>query len=374
MSVANTGNNNPELPARSSELGARSSRLKVAIAGAGVYGATVAIRLAEQGHSVHLFDPLGVLNAASGINQFRIHSGYHYPRSPETIEETMGARAEFLQSFAKAIVRNSEHYYAIPREGSQTPPELFERVMGQYHFPLRPCRPAWMNFDFIDKCYAVEEQIYDPDLLRDELTRQIQALGINFHQQEFKQSMRPEYDFLIWAVYGLGPSRGLFKSVKYQVAEKILIRLPQELRGISLVVVDGPFTAFDPYGSSELSMWGSAKHSNHWTTTNPDEPIPEQYRGLLNGPRFEPIPWTRHDGMRKDAALTVPASIDAEYLGSRFTIRVVENNPADRRTLYVQETSPGEIHIFSGKVVSAVKAARLVAERVGQGVNAAHGG
>ena len=345
------------------------SSSNIAVAGAGIYGATIAIRLAEQGHAVHLFDPLGVLNAASGINQFRIHSGYHYPRSPETIEETMGARAEFLQSFARAIVRNSEHYYAIPHEGSQTPPELFERVMAEHSIPLRPCRPEWMNFDFIDRCYEVEEQIYDPDILREELTKQIKSAGVHFQPQEFTQAMRPEYDFVVWATYGLGSSRGLFKSVKYQVAEKILIRLPKQLRGISLVVVDGPFTAFDPYGSSELSMWGSARHSNHWTTTNPGDPIPEQYRGLLNGPRFEPIAWTRHDAMRRDAALAVPASVDAEYLGSRFTVRVVENNPAqDRRTLYVQETAPGEIHIFSGKVVSAVKAARLVCERVARGI------
>jgi len=58
-------------------------------------------------------------------------------------------------------------------------------------------------------------------------------------------------------------------------------------------------------------------------------------------------------------------SIDAVYLGSRFTIRVVENNPQqDRRTLYVQEAAPGEFHIFSGKVVSAVKAARIVCEKI----------
>lgn len=344
------------------------SKSKIAIAGAGIYGATTAIRLAEQGYQVHLFDPLGVLNAASGINQFRIHSGYHYPRSPETIEETMGARAEFLQSFAPAIVRNSKHYYAIPHEGSQTPPELFERVMAEHQIPLRAVRPEWMNFDFIDKCYEVDEQIYDPDILRDELTRLIQAAGVHFRQQEFSAPMRGDYDFVVWATYGLGPSRGLFQSVKYQVAEKILIRLPRQLQGISLVVVDGPFTAFDPYGSSERSMWGSAKHSNHWTTTDAAEPIPEQYRALLNGPRFEPISWTRHEAMRKDATLAVPASAEAEYLGSRFTIRVVENSMQDRRTLYVQEIAPGEIHIFSGKVVSAVKAARLVCERVAQGV------
>ncbi len=343
-------------------------KAKVAIAGAGIYGATTAIRLAEAGHDVHLFDPIGVLNAASGINQFRIHSGYHYPRSPETIRETMGAREEFLQTFAPAIVRNSTHYYAIPHEGSQTPPELFESVMAEHKISLKPRRPEWMNFDFINKCYEVEEQIYDPEVLRDVLTQQLKARGVAFHEHEFTPAMRPDYHFVVWATYGLGPSRGLFKSVKYQVAEKILIQLPPQLQGIALVVVDGPFTAFDPYGSSERSMWGSAKHSNHWTTTDPDEPIPEKYRALLNGPRFEPISWTRFDAMRQDATLAVPATAEAKYLGSRFTIRVVENNPAqDRRTLYVQETAPGEIHIFSGKVVSAVKAARLVSEKIAQG-------
>jgi hypothetical protein len=44
---------------------------------------------------------------------------------------------------------------------------------------------------------------------------------------------------------------------------------------------------------------------------------------------------------------------------------VVEDHPAsDRRILYVQEGAPGEFHIFSGKVVSAVKAARLICERI----------
>ena len=44
-------------------------------------------------------------------------------------------------------------------------------------------------------------------------------------------------------------------------------------------------------------------------------------------------------------------------------MRVVEDNPEhDRRIFYVQDGFPGEIHIFSGKVVSAVKAARLVCE------------
>jgi len=338
---------------------------KVAVAGAGIYGATVAIRLAEQGHSVRLFDPLGILSAASAINQYRVHAGYHYPRSPETIQETSEARAEFIRAFEPAIVRNSRHYYAIPKRDSRTPPDVHERVMKEHGLSLKSCRPEWMNFDFIDRCYEVEEHVYDPDVLRELVEARIRSLGIPFERKSFAASLRPAYDFVVWATYGLGPSRRAFKIAKFQVAEKMLIELPQALQHVALVVVDGPFTAFDPYGSSCRSLFGSAKNTNHWTTTDPDEPIPEPYARILNEPEFRPVSFTRFEGMRQDCCDTVPAAKDAKYIGSRFTIRVVEDNPErDRRILYLQEGAPGEIHIFSGKVVSAVKAARLVCERI----------
>ena len=341
---------------------------KIAIAGAGIYGATAAIRLAEQGHRVTLFDPLGIMQAASAINQYRVHSGYHYPRSPETIRETLEARAEFIAAFAPAIVRNSRHYYAIPREGSRTPPDEYENIMRSHGLALRTCRPEWMNFDFIDRCYEVDENIYDPDALRVVIESRIKALGITFERRSFSGDARPDYDFVIWATHGLGPSRDVFKGAKYQVAEKILIELPPQLRGIGLVIVDGPFTAFDPYGSSTRSLFGSAKHTNHWTTTDPEEPVPARYAELLNRAEFTSFTDTRFAAMRAECCLAVPGAKDAKYLGSRFTMRVVEDNPQqDRRILYVQDGRPGEIHIFSGKVVSAVKAARLVCEKIANG-------
>jgi len=338
---------------------------KIAVAGAGIYGATAAIRLAERGHRVDLFDPLGVLRAASAINQYRVHAGYHYPRSPETIREVAEARLEFAAEFADAIVRQSRHYYAIPKAGSLTSPEVYEQVMEAHHLPLRPCQPAWMNFGFIDRCYEVAENIYDPDALRTLVEGRQKKHGIALHKRAFSPELRAEYDWVVWATYGLGLSKRLVAAAKYQVAEKMLIELPTELQGVALVVVDGPFTAFDPYGSSRLSLFGSAKNTNHWTTTNPDEPIPEPYAGILNAPEFRPVPFTRFAAMREDCCLAVPAAKDAKYIGSRFTIRVVENHPeSDRRILHVLDGAPGEIHLFSGKVVSAVKAARLVCERI----------
>jgi len=338
--------------------------LKVAVVGAGIYGTTAAVRVAEAGHETHLYDPLGVLRAASSINQYRIHAGYHYPRSPETIAEVQEARAEFIGEFGPAIVTGARHLYAIPREGSRTSPDEYEAVMGEHGLPLRPCRPEWMNFEFIDRCYEVEEQTYDPDILRSVLEERLARAGVQFTPTAFDESMRSAFDVVVYATYGLGASRTAFDIAKYQVAEKILIELPPVLRHVALVVVDGPFTAFDPYGGSDRSLFGSAKHTNHFTTTDPGAPIPDEFLAVLNGPEFVPWPRTNFEAMRAEGALTAPAVAEARYLGSRLTIRVVEDDPTgDRRILHMSD-SRGEIHIFSGKVVSAVKAARMVCERL----------
>src|SRR5437899_7294529 len=214
-------------------------RAKIAVAGAGIYGGTVAIRLAEQGHAVRLFDPLGIMRAASAINQYRVHAGYHYPRSPETIQETLAARAEFIRAFEPAIVRNSRHHYAIPKQGSRTPPDVYEKVMKDHGLPLKPCRPDWMNFGFIDRCYEVAEHVYDPEVLRELVEARIRSLNIPFERKAFTGEMRSDFDFVVWATYALGPSRGVFKIAKFQVAEKMLIELPPALQHIALVVVDG---------------------------------------------------------------------------------------------------------------------------------------
>ena len=338
---------------------------KVAVAGAGIYGATVAASLAEQGHSVDLFDPLGILGAASSINQHRVHAGYHYPRSPETIEEIIEARNEFHRVFQPAIVAKGANFYAIPHEGSRTLPDVYEDVMDRHGLPLTPSRPSWVNFKYIHKCYQVDENIYDSDILRSILAEKIRTLKIRFHRSLFLPKMRCEYDFVIWAVYGLVQNSHLFKNTKFQIAEKALIQLPPSLRGICLVVIDGPFTAFDLYGNSQLSLFGSAKHTNHWSTTDADAAIPEQYAKVLNGCGYVPVAFSNFELMRRECSLSVPAAEDALYRGSRFTLRVVEDDPeGDRRTLKLAESSPGEFHIFSGKVVGSIKAARLICERI----------
>lgn len=341
---------------------------RIAVAGGGIYGATIAIELADAGHRVTLYDPLGILNGASAINQFRIHNGYHYPRSRETIAEVVEARAGFLEAFGAAVVPGVTCHYAIPHEGSRTAPDAFEAIMGEFDLPLERVRPDWMNFDVIDRCYRVEESLYDPNALRALLTERLRARGIDCVAEALTEKARERFDFTVYATYGAsGSHMRLFDAIKVQVVEKIRIRLPDPLPKQSLVVIDGPFTAFDPYGDSDFSQFGSALHTNHWASGDPEEPIPERYRPLMNLPEFREVAFSNFEKMRAEAAAVVPLCAEAEYAGSRFTRRLVEDAPATDRRIMRIGTGEDErtLHVFSGKVVGAVIAARTVAERIG---------
>jgi hypothetical protein len=338
----------------------------VAVVGAGIYGSTIAIRLAKAGCKVTLFDPLGVLRAASSINQYRVHKGYHYPRSRETIEEVLEARVGFMNEYQPAIVNSKDHFYAIPHEGSLTSPHEFEAVCDVYKLPYEFVSPDWINFDFIKQCYQVDECLYDPEILRSIIEESLRYFGVTFTNRKFKVEEESEYDHVVYATYGSsGSHEALFEKIQIQVVEKIRIRLPEYLHQKSLVVIDGPFTAFDPLPNSEYSLFGSAKHTSHWKSFNPLEKIPEEYVNLLNQPNYQSVAFSTFKAMQKDSTYAVPLSENAEYCGSRFTLRLVEYSPSnDRRILNIDKSKGNIIHVFSGKVVSAVKAANLVVDEI----------
>ena len=61
--------------------------MRIAIVGGGIFGITASIILAKN-HQVELFEKNNeLLQSASGSNQYRIHRGYHYPRSPDTVKD-----------------------------------------------------------------------------------------------------------------------------------------------------------------------------------------------------------------------------------------------------------------------------------------------
>lgn len=162
------------------------SNNKVAVVGVGIYGSTIAIRLASEGYKVTLYDSLGIMCGASVINQFRIHRGYHYPRSAETITEILEARTKFIEEYGVALVKGVQTYYAIPHEGSHTSPADFEAICERFSLPLQKVKPEWINFNFIAKCYKVEESIYDPTRLSNIIKKKLKEKKLHLSMNDLK--------------------------------------------------------------------------------------------------------------------------------------------------------------------------------------------
>ena len=93
------------------------SNKKIAIIGGGVFGCTIAWILAKNNHLVDLYEKKeDIFMAASGINQYRLHRGYHYPRSKETILTCLEGEKEFRKVYGDCVIDEPhKHYYGIAK-------------------------------------------------------------------------------------------------------------------------------------------------------------------------------------------------------------------------------------------------------------------
>ena len=80
-------------------------KIRIAVIGAGIFGLTTAIKLSENGYQVTVLEKENdIMQCASGINQYRIHRGYHYPRSLYTSQTCKESSDSFVASFPEAVI------------------------------------------------------------------------------------------------------------------------------------------------------------------------------------------------------------------------------------------------------------------------------
>ena len=110
--------------------------MKVAIIGSGIYGAYSAIKLVREYSTnieIDIYEKKDrPLSVAIANNQSRLHYGYHYPRSPETIYQTIKGSKIFEEEFKHSITKPKKNLYAIHKD-SLTSFEEYIRVLKEYN-------------------------------------------------------------------------------------------------------------------------------------------------------------------------------------------------------------------------------------------------
>ncbi|WP_342822152.1 FAD-dependent oxidoreductase [Candidatus Lucifugimonas marina] len=345
----------------------------VAVVGGGIFGVSAALKLAEAGATVTLFDRLpDLLNAASGINQYRLHRGYHYPRSKSTAAECLTTQDSFLSYYDQAVIDDFEHYYCISKRGSLTSAEAFVTFCEELDLEYRTDNQDFIRPDTIELCVRVKESLIDIDLLRALCHRKLAEADVQvLLNTPVNISMLRAFDNIVVAAYAgidsvLETSALVSPDYQFELCEKPVVRLPASLSHRSVVVLDGPFMCFDPLGRSGNSVMGNVTHAIHTTNVGPKPVYPAHYDDVLNKGLISVPAVSNYELFIESAKEYFPAIAKASYIGSQFTIRTVlpHKEKTDERLTNVTRMDERIISVFAGKLGTSMQAADQLCDMV----------
>lgn len=341
--------------------------MKIVVVGGGIFGVTAAVKLAKAGFSVDLFEKeKDILMAASGINQFRLHRGYHYPRSAETMRDCLRAEASFVKEYGQAVVTGDHHHYCIAKEGSLIHHDDFVKVCRDFGLGLVEARPALVNHEKIGIAVRGDESRIDPYKLRELCWRKLKSAGVNIKLKKAVAAAElKKYDFRVISTYArLNDLLPIEKQRDYQfeLCEKPVVKLPREFNKQCLVVMDGPFMCVDPLGRTGNFILGNVVHAIHYTNIGKKPEMPAKFKPLLNRGIIHNPPVTNFRKFIESGSEFIPTLAKAKHVGSMFTFRTVlpYKEKTDERPTVVTKIDPKTVTIFSGKIGNCVEAAEEV--------------
>ena len=342
---------------------------KIAVVGAGIFGITTAVWLARAGYSVHLFERSNeILTGASFANQYRLHRGYHYPRSKETAFQSLKAEPAFAEEYGEAVFEGGDHYYCIAKENSKTSCEQFERFCLNVGLEFEPVKLDLVDPSMIAGSYRVKERLIDIEALAGLCRSKIERSGVDLRLgTAFSPNMAKDYDLTVAATYAalnstLPPGVVPGRNFQFEVCEKPVVELPRHFAGTSAVIMDGPFMCFDPAGRTGNFVLGNVVHAIHSTNVGSEPVVDNAIAHMLNKGVVSDPAVTNIERFLQHGARYIPGLKNARHIGSMFTVRAVLPNTdaTDERPTQVTNLGNGFVSVFSGKIGTCVEAASEV--------------
>ena len=351
-----------------------SQRRRIVIAGGGFFGCSIALMLHRRGwQPVIVEDSSDLLTKASKVNQARVHGGYHYPRSLMTACRSRHNYERFREAYREAIVDRFTKIYAVGRYFSKVTAGQFEVFMKRIGAPLKDAPPALarlFNPALTEKCWIAEECAFDFSILREKLKGELEEAGIEVRLNERVFAALPHREGAVAQLSGgaelscrwvfnatyaglnlLAAGSGLpLIPLKHELAELALIELPEELAGLSVTMMCGPFFSFMPYPSRGLTALSHVRYTPHaqWFE-NARTGASDPYR------RFDSLAKVSNNAfMLADASRYLSALRGATYRESIWTVKTLlpQSEIDDGRPILFQQNPelPAVVHVMGGKI------------------------
>lgn len=343
----------------------------VVIIGGGFFGCCLALFLRSVSDRILVIErETELLTQASRVNQARVHTGFHYPRSFVTALRSARLRERFAHDFTDAVVDDFQMLYAIARRRSKVTAARFQAMFRDMQAPIALANVsdrALFNEDLVEGVFACDEFAFDWTALRAGLQRRLERQGIDIlmgksvhsvvqHDESSRVLLddgraitgRVTFNVTYSGLNGVLLASGLLPlPLKHELAEVVLIEPPPELAGKGITLMDGPFFSTMPYPSRKLYSLTHVRYTPHFSWI--DRPGISAVR-----PPDDDRLQSRWRHMMMDAERYLPALSSMEYRESLVTVKtvLVKNEINDSRPIlvYRHDRPAGLFSVLGGKI------------------------
>ncbi len=340
---------------------------KIAIIGAGFFGCLGSLKLTEiKNVYVDLYEKKeDILLSASGKNQMRAHVGYHYPRSKETVDEVRKSTKKFESFFPKNVFEKTKNFYALANKKTKINSNQYLDFLKKNNLYYRKLKKfQFVEKKNIDSVFLVKEKIINIFNARKYLKKKISSnkkikLFLNTN---FNKSKIDDYDKIIYATYEENNFniKGFTKNIKkkrYELVEKILVKMPSIFSKTSIVVLDGNFVCIDPYLGTNLHLLSDVKNSKIEIQNKRFVEFNNYKKKYLSKQLVKNVKVSLFKKFVEDSKKYLPILTKAKYHGSFFVVRAIDHNKNDTRKTEVKKLSEKIFTIYGGKWITAVSTA-----------------
>lgn len=237
----------------------------IAIIGGGFYGCYIASKL-KKFFNVTIYERnADILQEAISNNQHRLHLGFHYPRSVETINQTIVSFNSFKNQFPNCSFFYDDNIYLV-HNNSKVSFDDYCKIFNSNYFNVKDINDIDVlnNSSNYQGAIQTKEEVINLKLLKTLLRKRLRNVSIKTNisiDDVLVEELKNKYDYVINSTYfmpKLGTPNTKFKF-KYELCILALVRIEQSLP--SITIMDGDFISLYPTEDKNIYTLSSVKYT-----------------------------------------------------------------------------------------------------------------